>query len=213
MRKLRCPSPNRRDQRDIVVTGDFGIDLRQVPGPSTRIDLTGIQFSAVAPSTPPFTIEPHLVVIVHCPYDSRPTAALEVVYKRAGEQIARNVQPLTVEPGKFAYRLVKAELEFDDYGTVEAKVRIDLGHPAGPDLLSSMGALTHVVQCVPVDRGLLARVTDQEAVPALVAACVASGERVYAAEPRQPNLEDVYFEIEARSARLGPTGDLPGVFR
>jgi ABC-2 type transport system ATP-binding protein len=93
------------------------------------------------------------------------------------------------------------------------EVRIDLGHQAGADLLSSMGALTHVVQCVPVDRGLLARVTDQEAVPALVAACVAAGERVYAAEPRQPNLEDVYFEIEARSARLGPTGDLPGVFR
>ena len=49
-------------------------------------------------------------------------------YERDGEQIARNVQPLSVEPGKFAYRLVKAELEFDDYGTVEAKIRIDLGH-------------------------------------------------------------------------------------
>jgi hypothetical protein len=104
-----------------------GIDLRQVPGPSTRIDLTGIQFSAVAPSTPPFTIEPHLVVIVHCPYDSRPTAALEVVYKRAGEQIARNVQPLEVEPGKFNYRLVRAELEFADYGPIEAHCRLDMG--------------------------------------------------------------------------------------
>ncbi len=104
-----------------------GIDLRQVPGPSTRIDLTGIQFSAVAPSTPPFTIEPHLVVIVHCPYDARPTAALEVVYKRAGEQIARNVQPLEVEPGKFNYRLVRAELEFADYGPIEAHCRLDMG--------------------------------------------------------------------------------------
>ena len=26
-----------------------GIDLRQVEGPSTRIDLTGVQFSAAAP--------------------------------------------------------------------------------------------------------------------------------------------------------------------
>ena len=26
------------------------IQLRQVPGPSTRIDLTGVQFSAVAPT-------------------------------------------------------------------------------------------------------------------------------------------------------------------
>lgn len=104
-----------------------GIDLRQVAGPSTRIDLTGIQFSTVAPSAPPFTIEPHLVVIVHCPYDARPSAALEVVYKRGGEQIARNVQPLEVEPGKFNYRLVRAELEFADYGPIEAHCRLDMG--------------------------------------------------------------------------------------
>ncbi len=37
------------------------------------------------------------------------------------------MQPLVVEPGKFAYRLVRAELEFEDYGAVEAEVRIDMG--------------------------------------------------------------------------------------
>lgn len=104
-----------------------GIDIRQVPGPSTRIDLSGIQFSTVAPSEPPFTIEPHLVVIVHCPPDGRPTAALEVLYTRDGEQIARNVQPLEVEPGKFNYRLVRAELEFSEYGAIEAHCRLDMG--------------------------------------------------------------------------------------
>jgi hypothetical protein len=104
-----------------------GIDLRQVPGPSTRIDLTGIQFSAPAPTPLPCTVEPHLVVIVYCPPDQRSTAALEVVYYRDGEQIARNVQPLEVEPGKFNYRLVRAELEFTYYGTVEAHCRLDLG--------------------------------------------------------------------------------------
>lgn len=104
-----------------------GIDLRSVPGPSTRIDLTGIQFSAPAPGPPPFRIEPHLVVIVHCPVDGRSTAALEVVYKRDGEQIARNVQPLEVEPGKFNYRLVRAELDFEDYGAIEAHCRLDMG--------------------------------------------------------------------------------------
>lgn len=104
-----------------------GIDIRQVPGPSTRIDLTGVQFSTPAPSEPPFTVAPHLVVIVHCPPDGRSSAALEVVYHRDGEQVARNVQPLEVEPGKFNYRLVRAELEFADYGTVEAHVRLDLG--------------------------------------------------------------------------------------
>jgi hypothetical protein len=104
-----------------------GIDLRQVPGPSTRIDLSGVQFSAPAPSEPPFTVEPHLVVIVHNPADGPPNAALEVVYLRDGEQVARNVQPLQVEPGKFNYRLVRAELEFDAYGTVEAQCRLDMG--------------------------------------------------------------------------------------
>jgi hypothetical protein len=104
-----------------------GLEIRQVPGPSTRIDLTGIQFSVAAPTAPPFTIEPHLIVIVHCPPDGQPNAALEVVYTRDGDQIARNVQPLQVEPGKFSYRLVRAELELPEPGTVEARARIDGG--------------------------------------------------------------------------------------
>jgi hypothetical protein len=104
-----------------------GIDLRQVPGPSTRIDLTGVQFSAPAPAPVPVTVEPHLCIIVHCPPDGRPSGALEVVYRRGEEQLARNVQPLEVEPGKFNYRLVRAELAFEDYGTVEAHCRVDMG--------------------------------------------------------------------------------------
>lgn len=103
------------------------IELRQVAGPSTRIDLTGVHFSTAAPSPVPVTLEPHLVVLVRCAPDDTGTGALETIYRRGGEQIARNVQPLEVEPGKFAYRLVRAELTFDDYDTVEAEVRIDLG--------------------------------------------------------------------------------------
>lgn len=101
------------------------IELRPVPGPSTRIDLTGVQFSAAAPSPVPLVWAPHLVVIVRCRPDETGRGALEVVYHRGDERIARNVQPLQVEPGKFNYRLVRAELEFDDYGTVEARCRID----------------------------------------------------------------------------------------
>ena len=104
-----------------------GIELRQVPGPSTRIDLTGVQFSAPAPRAVPVTIEPHLCVIVRCAPGERAEAALEVVFKREGEQIARNVQALSIEPGKFGYRLVRAELEFSDYTTVEAHCRVDMG--------------------------------------------------------------------------------------
>ena len=100
------------------------IDLRQVEGPSTRIDLGGVQFSAAAPTPLPLTWAPHLVVLVHAPEDSDGTGVLEVVYKRDGEQIARNVQPLQTPPGKFDYRLVRGEIDFDDYGTVEAHCRI-----------------------------------------------------------------------------------------
>jgi hypothetical protein len=104
-----------------------GIEMRQVPGPSTRIDLTGVQFSVAAPSPVPVTLEPHLVVLVHCPEGESGTGALEVVFRRGDEQLARNVQPLQVEPGRFGYRLVRAELTFDAYGTIEAHCRIDMG--------------------------------------------------------------------------------------
>ena len=103
------------------------IDLRQVPGPSTRIDLTGVQFSAPAPGPAPVTIEPHLVVIVRCAAEETGTGALEVSYQRDAQQVARNVQPLQVEPGKFNYRLVRAELEFETLGTIEAHCRVDMG--------------------------------------------------------------------------------------
>ncbi|CAN5660961.1 hypothetical protein BH20ACT2_BH20ACT2_21030 [soil metagenome] len=103
------------------------IELRQVPGPSTRIDLTGVHFSLAAPGPVPVTLEPHLVVIVRCAPDEAGQGALEVRYERAGEQVARNVQPLSVEPGKFNYRLVRGELTFDAYDTVEALCRIDQG--------------------------------------------------------------------------------------
>ncbi len=103
------------------------IDLRQVPGPSTRIDLTGVHFSMAAPEPAPLTLAPHLVVIVRCGLDEPGQGALEVRYERAGEQVARNVQPLSVEPGKFNYRLVRGELEFTGYDTVEAHCRIDQG--------------------------------------------------------------------------------------
>lgn len=105
------------------------IELRQAPGPSTRIDLSGVHFSRAAEAAVPCTVAPHLVVIVYCPPGHRGSGALEVTYHREGEQIARNVQPLQVEPGKFNYRLVRAELEFVEYGTVEAHCRIDAGEP------------------------------------------------------------------------------------
>ncbi len=103
------------------------MEMRQAAGPSTRIDLTGVHFSLAAPSPVPVTIEPHLLVLVRCRPDEPGQGALEVTYHRDGEQVARNVQPLQVEPGKFNYRLVRAQLEFVDYGVVEAHCRLDAG--------------------------------------------------------------------------------------
>jgi hypothetical protein len=101
------------------------IELRPVPGPSTRIDLSGIMFSMPAPATPPVTVAPHLIVLIRCRPGEDGQGILEVVFKdEAGEQVARNVSPFTVEPGKFTYRLVRGELEFPALGTVEAHCRL-----------------------------------------------------------------------------------------
>ena len=101
------------------------IDLRPVPGPSTRIDLTGIMFSTPAPTPPPVTITPHLIVLVRCRADEEGQGRLEVVFRdEAGEEVARNVSPFSVEPGKFTYRLVRGELAFPDLGTIEAHCRL-----------------------------------------------------------------------------------------
>lgn len=114
---------------DVVAALFFeNLDTKQAQaGGPTTIDLLGVHFSAAAPQAPPVTMAPHMVVLVRCAADEKGTGALEVRFLRDGEQLARNVQPLQVEPGKFAYRLVRAELEFEDYGTVEAHVRIDAG--------------------------------------------------------------------------------------
>jgi hypothetical protein len=106
-------------------------EMRQAPGPSTRIDLTGVLFSQASPSPVPVTLTPHLIGLIFCPQDESGTGVFEVVFRRGlaqdSEQVARNVSPFTVEPGKFTYRLVRGELEFDDYGTVFAHCRIDHG--------------------------------------------------------------------------------------
>ena len=106
-------------------------ELRQAPGPSTRIDLTGAMFSMAAPSPAPVTVSPHLVALIYCPVDEPGSGVFEVVFRTGGgeddEQVARNVSPFTVEPGKFTYRLVRGELEFTDYGLLVAHCRIDQG--------------------------------------------------------------------------------------
>ena len=104
-------------------------EMRQADGPSTRIDLTGAFFSVVAPAEPPFTFSPHLVALIYCEPNEAGEGVFEVVFRKGpsedDDQVARNVSPFRVDPGKFTYRLVKAELEFDDYGQVFAHCRVN----------------------------------------------------------------------------------------
>jgi hypothetical protein len=111
--------------------------MRQAPGPSTRIDLTGVMFSLAAPSPIPVTIDPHLVALIWCPPEEVGQGVFEVVFRRGDDELARNVSPFTVEPGKFTYRLVRGELTFTEYGQVVAHCRIGRGewHPVPLTLL------------------------------------------------------------------------------
>jgi len=102
-------------------------NLREAPGPSTRIDLSGVFFSMAAPGPVPLTIEPHLVALLWCAPEESGQGVFETVFTRGDDEIARNVSPFTVEPGKFTYRLVRGQLGFDDYGQILANCRIDRG--------------------------------------------------------------------------------------
>ena len=107
-----------------------GINQRSVPGPSTRFDLTGVMFSLQASGELPVHLDPHLVVFVRCPPDDPGTGTLEAEFlDAAGKEVARNAQPVTVQPGKFGRLLVKAELTWEEYGTIEAHVKLTGGNP------------------------------------------------------------------------------------
>jgi hypothetical protein len=99
------------------------LNFRQIPGPSTRIDITGAFFSEPV-SDFPAHITPHLVVLVRAPVDDSGVGTLEAVFMRDGDEVARNVQQFSVEPGKFGYRLVRPELEFPEPGIIEAHCTI-----------------------------------------------------------------------------------------
>ncbi|MFZ9627758.1 MAG: hypothetical protein ACO3C1_00240 [Ilumatobacteraceae bacterium] len=106
-------------------------EVRQAPGPSTRIDITGAMFSMVAPQPVPVTITPHLVALIWCPPDETGNGVFEVVFRTGpgedNEQVARNVSPFQVDPGKFTYRLVKGELDFTEYRQIVAHCRVGRG--------------------------------------------------------------------------------------
>ena len=66
-------------------------------------------------------------MLIRCRADEPGNGVLEVVFRRGEAEVARNVNPFAVEPGKFTYRLVRGELALDGYGLIEASCRIDRG--------------------------------------------------------------------------------------
>jgi len=89
------------------------------------VDIQGAMFSLPAPSGPPVTITPHLMVLIRSRRQDPPNGgAGGRVPGRGGRTGGRNVSPFNVEPGKFTYRLVRGELEFSQLGTMEAHCRL-----------------------------------------------------------------------------------------
>ena len=84
------------------------LEFRQVAGGSTRIDITGAFFSEPVAEFPT-QITPHLVVLVRAPADDSGMASLEAVFTRDGEEVARNAQQFSVEPGTIEARCTITE--------------------------------------------------------------------------------------------------------
>ena len=75
---------------------------------------------------------------------------------------------------------------------------VDLGRTGDDSARALVAALPGVLECTSEPDGLMVRVTDRDVLPRVVAALVHAGHDVYAAVPRPPTLEDVYFAVEAR---------------
>ena len=103
-----------------------GIELRQVPGPSTRIDLTGVQFSAPAPAGTGHDRAPprgHRALPTRRAAPPRWRSSTSATASRSPATCSRSRSSRASSTTAWC----AAELEFADYGTVEAHCRLDLG--------------------------------------------------------------------------------------
>ena len=81
---------------------------------------------------------------------------------------------------------------------------LDLGSAASPGTLAAIERVAGVRTATLTTSGARMRVADRTVVPAVVSDLVGSGVPVFAAVPRPPTLEDVYFEIESRRGVTEP---------
>jgi ABC-2 type transport system ATP-binding protein len=97
------------------------------------------------------------------------------------------------DPGEIAGQL---------WTTVEAE--LDLGQTADATVLDLLGRVPGVVSSAPTTRGAVLRVASRAVMPAVVSALAGHEVPIFAANPKDPTLEDIYFAIEDRAAAGEP---------
>jgi ABC-2 type transport system ATP-binding protein len=75
------------------------------------------------------------------------------------------------------------------------EAELDLGAEAGAEVIAALRSARGVLSAEPAPMGAVVRVEDRSVLPPLVALLVAREIPVYAAVPRPPTLEDVYFAL------------------
>jgi ABC-2 type transport system ATP-binding protein len=88
------------------------------------------------------------------------------------------------------------ELAAELWDGIEAE--LDLGGPAEARMIEAIGSVHGVLEVNASATGAMVRVRDRKVLPVVVAVLVGREVPVYAAVPRPPTLEDVYFAVEAR---------------
>ena len=103
------------------------IDFRREHGTApTKIDITGAYFSTEAAAFP-FSLTPHLVVLLRAEDETARTGTLHVTFAREGtdEEVGSHRASVDIRPpGKFFYQLVRPELTWPEPGTIEARCTI-----------------------------------------------------------------------------------------
>jgi ABC-2 type transport system ATP-binding protein len=112
------------------------------------------------------------------------------------------------EAGRLAHRMAVLHLgRLRAFGRPEqlaaelwegTEATLDLGGAAEARVLDAIAAVPGVLEVSSSTDGAQVRVSDRKVLPVVVAALVAHEVPVFAAVPRPPTLEDVYFAVEAR---------------
>ncbi len=106
-----------------------GFSLRDGGNGSTLMDLTGVHFSRTLDTAFPAPLDLELLVLVRGPARVTATADLTVTFLREGRVLERVGHALEIDPGRFAYRLVRQTLTWTEPGTIEARCTLDGGPP------------------------------------------------------------------------------------